>query len=709
MDKQKIGILIATVVMFFFIFIFGPLDCFSHGYYWEEIPYDEVAMDLKDYIMLEDGDFEMQFSPVKDHFAGFELNLVNQPEDNTGILLLTILDRKGKTIDEITVDLSRVSAAVWYKTDIKASLKKGEIYTLRFSALHCTTVPYLQIIDPDYLGAENITGDVLLGYAYAESTFTFQNKVLIILFIIAAWGFLCGRLIKKEKYKRVAYYAAGFVMMVSILSWNYMYNSMDDQNVTFTGFQIDSESLVTSMIMANHYGVCSKEENRGWGLGGYCGKIGYCNGFDIGVVTDENWNKGYSRTEEAVLIDSNGYTQSAAAIGNYMLFSNGDMFRITDVSDDGETIILYLNAGRALNYLKYGDLADALFLDENQVEISNGEFTAYRSQYGLQGKLFQRMARYMNYEEVISNLHLFCAIAAASVFVIIVVLLSIKYNPIMAGVFFVSFWLSPWVVNFANNLYWVEFTWFIPVAIGLFCAWKINNKKCRIFSYAAAFMAIAVKCLCGYEYISVIMLGLIAFLLVDFLLAVIRGDKTNRKLIFGTIIILGLAALSGFMAAVCIHAGLKGDGSVLEGIKNIYEQDVLRRTVGADYNEYNTSKYIASFNASVWEVCCGYFHFPTEVIAGINGNLFPILCLIPVCIFIYEYRGKNLNYELMFMYVVFFITSLSWFCLAKAHSQQHGHMNYVLWYFGYVQICLYIIVNKVVSLYKNLVRVREGE
>lgn len=39
----------------------------------------------------------------------------------------------------------------------------------------------------------------------------------------------------------------------------------------------------------------------------------------------------------------------------------------------------------------------------------------------------------------------------------------------------------------------------------------------------------------------------------------------------------------------------------MEGIKNIFEQDVLRRTNGADLNNFDVA-YWPSMNASTWEV-----------------------------------------------------------------------------------------------------------
>lgn len=707
MLRKRLPAIIISIAALFAIILIGPADYFIHGYFCDEIDCTQIAAeDFAGSINLENNDYTMTFMPEKDHMAGIEIYLINQPDGNTGNLTLTISDKSDNDVDKADVDLANVKAATWYKVYTKAKLKKGEEYTLRFSVTeNCTNIPYLQNVDSDYLPDETTSGNVLLCYAYSDSTFTFQDKVLISTFIVTIWLFLVSFSIPEEKRSRIRYMAC-FTLITSILSWNYMYNSMDNQNTDFSTFQTDSESLVTGVIYAEEDEEYFRNDlEHGFGLGIYYDLKGCLMNYGLNYITDDNWFNGYSRSESAIVVNSNAYSKEVAVVGNQIIFKNGEQYQIISINDDGTNITIHLNSGKILSSTKNGSLDDAIFLDSSGNLLHKSLITAYTSQYGLQGKVFRHLARYINDEQELATLNLLCCLATAMVFAAIILLLTQKHNKLMAGCFFVTFWLSPWIVNFARNLYWVEFTWFIPMTIGLFCSWKIDNRKCRVASYVATFIATAGKCLCGYEYISVVMMGSIAFMLVDFLGAAINKEKKKAGLLFRTVVITGLAALAGFALAICIHAPLKGDGSIIEGTKNIFEQDVLRRVSGADLNNFGEEHW-PSFNASVWEVYCRYFHFSTEVITGVAGNLFPLLCIIPLTVFIYEYKAKKFDVQLFVMYMVFFLTAISWFVLAKSHSYIHTHMNYVLWYFGFVQICFYIIISKVVSCFKRTATIK---
>jgi hypothetical protein len=196
------------------------------------------------------------------------------------------------------------------------------------------------------------------------------------------------------------------------------------------------------------------------------------------------------------------------------------------------------------------------------------------------------------------------------------------------------------------------------------------------------------------------MMGLITFLLADFMVALVAKDRKKVKQLFITILSIGLCAMFGFIVAICMHAQLRGNGDIMAGVVTIFNHDVLRRTAGADLNFFGSNLW-DSINASVWEVLCMYFHFDTEILTAIPGKLFQVGCLIPLGIFSYDYNKKALNIQEIALYTITLVSSISWIVLAKSHSYIHTHLNYVLWYFGFIQICIYIIIKKIVYFSKN--------
>ena len=253
-----------------------------------------------------------------------------------------------------------------------------------------------------------------------------------------------------------------------------------------------------------------------------------------------------------------------------------------------------------------------------------------------------------------------------------------------------------------------------------------------MISYLLMFLAVMIKCLCGYEYVTTVMLGGILFLLADLVEALQERNRQHVRSVFLTILFMGIAALLGFAAAMCLHAPLKSGGSVLTGLRMIVEQDALRRTYGADLNQYDNLPYFGQYalTASAWETLCKYFHFKTEIIAGVDGSLFPLLVLASLGCLLLRRRSRAGQAEhaetskgnqeenhtkkqtgcsteavrLPALYCISFVTSVSWFVLAKSHSCVHTHMNYVLWYFGFVQVCFYILLDAAEAWIRGLRR-----
>ena len=256
--------------------------------------------------------------------------------------------------------------------------------------------------------------------------------------------------------------------------------------------------------------------------------------------------------------------------------------------------------------------------------------TDYVSQYGLQGKVFQLLCR-------LFVKHLLCIVLTAIVLAAICFLLGKKYNRLFAFCFFTCFLLSQWIVNFAQNLYWVEFTWFIPMLLGLVCSMYGGRPAVRRLCYGGAFASILVKSLCGYEYLPVIMLAMISFLLVDFFVALTEKDVPEAKRKALDVVLMGICALAGFCVAILIHARLRGDGDIIAGVQAIYRKDALRWSLGGKVEDF-TPDYRAALEVPIVTVLRMYFNQwnNTEIISGISGRYFFLLALLPNVAFMYR-------------------------------------------------------------------------
>lgn len=694
MSRKKACLIISTCVLLFFVVAIGPLDVSAHGFFCDVVDLDRIpGEDRLDHADLAQSDVEVRFRPLKRHFKGFMFYFSAVPGGGGGTIRFTVLDRDGEPVDEVMVDIDGIPEERWYRVYTDKGLKKDQVYTLRITAQGHQGGLCLQRIDPGYLGKENLEGDILIGYAYAEPTFVLAEKVLLILSAIAVWLLVASWLAGSTRVSHVCRPIGLSLFLTVVLSWNFMFGSMDNKNTAFAGFQADSETLVTGVICAERDGV----RVGPYGLGRYTDNLGELKDYSRISATDDRWDNGYSRTGARIRIVDSGFARSVVVAGGYVRFADGVLFQIKDIAWADGYMEISLQADSPLLPNRYGDIVDIRFLGPDKGVLPAGQLQPYVSQYGLQGKVFRHLARYLKYEDVVTVLQLLCSLAAASVFVLIALLSAYRYDLLFAACSYIVFWLSPWVVDFARNLYWVEATWFLPMLCGLFCSWKVEDKKCRIISYIGVFVTIAGKCLCGYEYISTIMMGMISFLLADLIVATFHRDKKRCILLSRTVVVMGLAALAGFIAAIAIHAKLRGAGDIIKGIKDIVEQDVLRRVGGGDLNAL-PERYWASLNASAWETCRKYLHFPTEIITGMAGNLFLPLCIAPLGIFWCDHRKGRLDLGLPVMYAVTFLASISWFVLARPHSYIHTTMNYVLWYFGFIQICIYTLCRKIQTM-----------
>lgn len=313
-------------------------------------------------------------------------------------------------------------------------------------------------------------------------------------------------------------------------------------------------------------------------------------------------------------------------------------------------------------------------------------FSPYGSQFGIQGVFFSEIYKFLSAPDV-ETLNAINSLLTAIVIALLSVLYLNIYNRLFGLIFFVTMVSSPWIISFARNLYWVPFTWFLP-AIFAALVYLSKGRAAKIAFLICTLCSIAIKSLAGYEYLTVITLFTCSvFVLAPLFNNESRGEKEGLKLASLTF----LCCIAGFLFALIIHAGMRGD-SVFSGLQNIYQMDVKRRTYG-DPALFDPVLR-ASLESSFWDVLNIYWsQWQTSLSIFIPGKYFGAIFWLSAFGMIYGVLTRpRLFYKEPILVFVFFATSASWFMFGKAHSYIHTHMNFVLWYFGFVQALFYCFI-----------------
>lgn len=317
-------------------------------------------------------------------------------------------------------------------------------------------------------------------------------------------------------------------------------------------------------------------------------------------------------------------------------------------------------------------------------------FAPYKSHYGVQGVVFSKIHSLFGFNGLY-QLQSINSILLAIVVVSLFFLYRHIYDNRFAVIFLITMLSSPWIVSFARNLYWVPFLWFLPALLAAIMYLKKGVVVCSILLLGIV-ASVFIKSLAGYEYLSTITLfACSVFIVAPFFKSSDRDFPGNLRMFF----LVFIACLIGFACALLVHANMRGD-TILAGLKNILEQDVKRRTYG-DPSIFD-QVYRASLESSPLSVIKIYvFSWGTPLVAWLPGKLFKFLIVFGVIGILYKFSTKNITMKRdAILLVFFFIVPVSWFVLAKGHSYIHTQLNYVLWYFGFVQALIYVTINTII-------------
>lgn len=391
--------------------------------------------------------------------------------------------------------------------------------------------------------------------------------------------------------------------------------------------------------------------------------------FNIYETASNNWFENHQRDSESLIVG-----------------------RITPKSDAG----LFANGGFLGWFVSPGDFVSTTYEQyiEDSPPLKAASYSVYTGQFGLQGYVLTMVDRILRLARIDGHDRLWLlqtVVAAALAATLSYLLVNFKrefgWVPALCGLGLLVF--SPWLTVFARNLYWVPFTWFLPVA----AAWHFyvvnpiprGRRLFKALAWVGFF--ITIKSLCGFEYITAIAgatAGVIGYGLIK---SKTRLTATLAQGLIGFITV-SVAVIGAIIIQISALALMKGD--LIAGWNDFAER-VLYRTYGNPL--MFDQQLAASLKASVGEVLYKYwtdgqpvFKIGQVLSANAAQLVSPLMVLIlGAALYVlwrdrFEPDRRTQAMAITFLAVVSLISSLSWMIVAKAHSYIHTHMNYVLWH-----------------------------
>ena len=174
-------------------------------------------------------------------------------------------------------------------------------------------------------------------------------------------------------------------------------------------------------------------------------------------------------------------------------------------------------------------------------------------------------------------------------------------------------------------------------------------------------------------------------------------DQKSQKVL--RIILSSSVCLLGFITAILIQGAILGQGNLASGLGSFYKNVVSRRVIGGTSEDLI---YRESLQASPFSVLRSYFVWTTDILTGVPGILFCLItCFSILSILLGVILGRKKSWQKLVIFALIFAANVSWFILASPHSYIHHHMNYVLWYFGFIQFCFYLIADSLVFILQS--------
>lgn len=323
------------------------------------------------------------------------------------------------------------------------------------------------------------------------------------------------------------------------------------------------------------------------------------------------------------------------------------------------------------------------------------KFVAYKSQTGGQAILYSAIQKISPFDNL-GNLRLFKglnAALAALCFVLFIGWVYRNYGGISSIITLFLLLISPWINNFAHNLWWALWSFYIPFITMLLLFEKKHNFKDKMSNNKILiylFLAVFAKCFfTGFEFITSTLIAAMCPIVYYYIL-----EQKNFRSFIGFAFKGGTTMVMAVLAEmfVLIMQIRSLEGSFSDGINHILLSYTKRATYGIIKQSETYGEILQKyFQGNVFDL--GFL--PQTEFKFYFGVFFLIICLFGVAIYFISkklnqvYKIKNLALISATLFSV--LSPLSWFIIFKQHASEHPHMDYIVWYiptllFGFIVI-----------------------
>ena len=353
----------------------------------------------------------------------------------------------------------------------------------------------------------------------------------------------------------------------------------------------------------------------------------------------------------------------------------------------------------------------------------------YASQYGLQARIITALAPKDNAKlpSYFKKVNVVLSVVMAALMALVALRVRKLFGLVAAVVFATLIAFSPWIVGYAQNMYWIEPLMFAPFVFAFLCySYCKLSKKLWLF-YLGEAILLFLKLLSGYEYISTIAISvlvpIIFFELVNNKQKIIKLWKHAVMTCIVVVVAFAGAYATNFMtlsdyyhssdtALKMINERASERG--LSGIRKMRAHAIgnLKTLLPESYtfaDRFINMDELANDKGSTYQYLAinavNYILLPALSlplsIKGVFGDIiqsvFVWILVGYLLLFYLKRRHQSSKYYRSFLWALHasLAGALSWLILMPGHALPHAHINGIVFYmplllFVYMVVGLYI-------------------